>query len=70
MGCLRDLPYPHYGDLVFLGLYLGRIAKENVWMYGTLAVVVGLIVLTIVLFLGEAKSQITPIGMSRQIGEQ
>ncbi|RLI41508.1 hypothetical protein DRO69_11470 [Candidatus Bathyarchaeota archaeon] len=38
--------------LFSLGLYLGRIAKENIWLYGVQTVAAGIIIVTIVLLLG------------------
>lgn len=38
--------------LFSLGLYLGRIAKENIWLYGVQTVAAGIIIVTIILLLG------------------
>jgi len=38
--------------LFSLGLYLGRIAKENVWLYGVQTVAAGILIVAIVLLLG------------------
>ncbi|MDH5694881.1 MAG: hypothetical protein OEZ47_17425, partial [Gammaproteobacteria bacterium] len=38
--------------LFSLGLYLGRIAKENIWLYGAQTVAAGILIVAIVLLLG------------------
>jgi predicted membrane protein (TIGR00267 family) len=38
--------------LFSLGLYLGRIAKENIWLYGIQTVAAGILIVVIVLLLG------------------
>jgi predicted membrane protein (TIGR00267 family) len=38
--------------LFSLGLYLGRIAKENIWLYGIQTVAAGILIVAIVLLLG------------------
>ncbi len=38
--------------LFSLGLYLGRIAKENIWLYGIQTVAAGILIIAIVLLLG------------------
>ncbi len=38
--------------LFSLGLYLGRIAKENIWLYGVQTVAAGILIVAIVLLLG------------------
>ena len=38
--------------LFSLGLYLGRIAKENIWLYGIQTVAAGILIIVIVLLLG------------------
>jgi predicted membrane protein (TIGR00267 family) len=38
--------------LFSLGLYLGRIAKENIWLYGVQTVAAGILIVVIVLLLG------------------
>ncbi len=40
------------GTLFSLGLYLGRIAKENVWRYAVQTVAAGILIVAIVLLLG------------------
>lgn len=39
--------------LFSLGLYLGRIAKENIWLYGAQTAIAGIITATIILLLGS-----------------
>ena len=38
--------------LFSLGLYLGRIAKENIWLYGVQTVAAGILIVVIVLLFG------------------
>jgi len=38
--------------LFSLGLYLGRIAKENIWLYGAQTVSAGILIVAVVLLLG------------------
>ncbi len=38
--------------LFSLGLYLGRIAKENIWLYGAQTVAAGILIVAIVLLFG------------------
>jgi len=46
--------------LFFLGLYLGRIAKENIWLYGIQTVVAGILIIAIVLLLGDTHNSHSP----------